>query len=372
MSPSNDAPSQSLPNSSTFQHRRAAHEHGIFGPRPVVVAQPVDGLDDFIGADALDGEPPDHESLIGQKKAYTAHHPILDGTPCDIHGNDLPANTPPPARPSANDPADFTPYDTRVEFELADLLFRRNQTPVGEIDDLLALWAATVKEPPFTDHNDLYDTIDATTLGDAPWSSFSLANPDFEGEIDYSAKQVFNEGGKREWKDLMSGNWAWEQSDIIAEDEETHGAMFVPAILGSDKTTVSVATGQNEYYPLYGSIGNVHNNVRRAHRNAVSVLGFLAIPKTNRQYKDDPAFRKFRRQLFHASLTTIFEPLRAAMTTPEVTRCPDGHFRRIIYGLGPYIADYPKQVLLACIAQGWCPRCTARSDDLDGRNTGYG
>ena len=55
--------------------------------------------------------------------------------------------------------------------------------------------------------------------------------------------------------------------------------MLVPIILGSDKTTVSVATGQNEYYPLYLSIGNVRNNVRRAHRGAVAVIGFLAIPK---------------------------------------------------------------------------------------------
>ncbi|THH19362.1 hypothetical protein EW146_g1774 [Bondarzewia mesenterica] len=309
----------------------------IFGPRPVVVAQPVDGLDDFIGADTLDGEPPDHESLIGQKKAYTAHHPILDGTPCDIHGNDLPANTPPPARPSANDPANFT-------------LHRRARLTTFERFGL-----------PLSKNPHSLTTMTCDTSGEnvVPWKLAEyevwtrnprtlfrnqLANPDFEGEIDYSAKQVFNEGGKREWKDLMSGNWAWEQSDIIAEDEETHGAMFVPAILGSDKTIVSVATGQNEYYPLYGSIGNVHNNVRRAHRNAVSVLGFLAIPKTNRQYKDDPAFHKFCRQLFHASLTTIFEPLRAAMTTPEVTRCPDGHFRRIIYGLGPYITDYPEQM----------------------------
>jgi len=55
--------------------------------------------------------------------------------------------------------------------------------------------------------------------------------------------------------------------------------MFVPIILGSDKTTVSVATGHNEYYPLYMSIGNVHNNVRRAHRNALMLVAFLAIPK---------------------------------------------------------------------------------------------
>jgi hypothetical protein len=44
------------------------------------------------------------------------------------------------------------------------------------------------------------------------------------------------------------------------------------------------------------------------------------------------------------------------MTQPEVVKCPDGHFRRVIYGLGPYIADYPEQVWLAGIVQGWCPK----------------
>jgi len=73
------------------------------------------------------------------------------------------------------------------------------------------------------------------------------------------------------------------------------------------------------------------------------------------------------------------------MTSPEVVSCGDGQFRRAIYGLGPYIADYPEQVLLTCVVSGWCPRyflviftrlythichrCTAPANDLDG--TGY-
>lgn len=60
--------------------------------------------------------------------------------------------------------------------------------------------------------------------------------------------------------------------------------MFVPIILGSDKTTVSVATGHSEYWPLYASIGNIHNNVRRAHGSGLVLVGFLAIPKSNRSY----------------------------------------------------------------------------------------
>lgn len=154
--------------------------------------------------------------------------------------------------------------------------------------------------------------------------------------------------------------------------------MLVPIILGSDKTTVSVATGNNEYYPLYLSIGNVHNNVRRAHRGAVAVIAFLAIPKStyiifivknsfykkfaaNKEYANDPKFRKFRRQLFHTSLSKILESLKPGMTTPEVVRCPDDHFRRVIYSLGAYIADYPEQALLACIVQGFCPKCVLKS-----------
>jgi len=56
--------------------------------------------------------------------------------------------------------------------------------------------------------------------------------------------------------------------------------MLVPFILGSDKTTVSVVTGHNEYYPLYGSIGSIQNNIRWAHCGAVALIAFLTIPKS--------------------------------------------------------------------------------------------
>jgi hypothetical protein len=44
------------------------------------------------------------------------------------------------------------------------------------------------------------------------------------------------------------------------------------------------------------------------------------------------------------------------MSAPVVLRCADGHFRRVIFSLGPFIADYPKQVFAAGIVQGWCPK----------------
>lgn len=75
-----------------------------------------------------------------------------------------------------------------------------------------------------------------------------------------------------------------------------------------------------------------------------------------RQDKETLAYRKFTRQLLHTSLYHILQPLKPAMSVPKVVKCADGHFRKAIFGLGPYIADYPEQCMLACIVQGWCPK----------------
>ncbi|KAJ6582258.1 hypothetical protein B0H19DRAFT_1207698 [Mycena capillaripes] len=332
---------------------------------------------------------------------HIKRHPDLNGRICDREGNFLAEGSLPPPR-APRGPDDYMPYSNDLVFHLADLLYRKVQMSAGDIDTLMQIWAAKHPEtdPPFSDHVDLYNTIDATDLDHVPWQSFEvcynlpiplgdktpwktqnytvyfrdprlilrsqLANPDFKDEMDYAPKQVFAADGSREYEDFMSGNWAWKRATEIARDPKTHGAVYVPAILGSDKTTVSVATGQNDYYPLYLSNGLVHNNVRRAHRNAVTLIGFLAIPKTDREYEGTTEFRTFRRNLFHGSLAHILESLRDGMTTHEVVLFGDGHYRRVIYGLGPYIADYPEQVLLTCVVQGWCPRCTASNKDLDG------
>ncbi|KAH9939568.1 hypothetical protein B0H21DRAFT_812581 [Amylocystis lapponica] len=204
----------------------------------------------------------------------------------------------------------------------------------------------------------MYAALDAIQQGDTPWQSFSakytgpiptdsdpppwmtaehqiwcrdiltvirqiLANPEFDGEFNYSAyREYVND--ERRYSNVMSGNWAWKQSDIIAEDPSTHGSMFVPLILGSDKTTVSVATGHNEYYPLYLSIGNVFNNVRRAHKNALVVVGFLAIPKSERKHTNSAQFRKFRRQLFPQAHLRFCCRIAAIPAFAGLRRFPEG------------------------------------------------
>ncbi|KAJ7256417.1 hypothetical protein C8J57DRAFT_1437043 [Mycena rebaudengoi] len=269
-------------------------------------------------------------------------------------------------------PTDFAPYANQADFELADLLYRCVQMSAGTIDNLMQNWAArpeSTGDSPFADHEDLYNYNQPVAPGDNTlWKmqehvvhfhdsrkilQQQLTNPDFKSEMDFTLKQIFV-NGSRQYEDFMSGNWAWRQADIIVKDPATHGSTFVPIILGSDKTTVS---------PLYMSSGLVHNGVQHAHRNAVALIGFLAIPKTDRENQDSNDFRTFRPYLFYASLRNILQSLKPGMTVSEVTLFADGNYHCVIYGLCPYIAEYPEHVLLACMVQGLC---TAARDNLNG------
>ncbi|KIK78809.1 hypothetical protein PAXRUDRAFT_79389, partial [Paxillus rubicundulus Ve08.2h10] len=58
----------------------------------------------------------------------------------------------------------------------------------------------------------------------------------------------------------------------------------------------------------------------------------------------------------------ILQSIKLGMTIPEVMCFVDGHFCHVIFGLGPYIADYEEQALLACIIRN-C-RCWEHTEAL--------
>ncbi|KAG2036220.1 hypothetical protein BDR03DRAFT_934555 [Suillus americanus] len=357
------------------KHRNSAH--------PIIPNPPADIAEDSapehhvtLAGQEFDFQEPEHQDQYIENETRHLLPPNINtefwACPCDAHGTFLlPGSAPEP--PPKKTPDDWTPFQNCTEFETAEFFFIENQTPATQINRLLDLWASTLTKHndrlPFADHCDLYKTIDNIPVSDVKWQSFlahytyphqvvwnMLGNPDYVKEFDYRPYREFStDGDVRQWKDFMSSNWAWDQVDLTATDPETHGSTFVPVILGSDKTMVSIATGNNEYYPLYASIGN----------EALAIIGFLAIPKTTKEHASDPKFRRFHCQLFQSSLAKILERLWPGMTKPEVVRFGDGHFQHVIYGLGPYIADYEKQVLLTCIIRGWCPRCLGSRNNLD-------
>ncbi|TBU40371.1 hypothetical protein BD309DRAFT_993112 [Dichomitus squalens] len=326
-------------------------------------------------------------------------HPLLTARPCNAQGDFLPPGAPPAPKEGAQD---FGPFCDRPSFEFAELVFEKMQVSKADLNQLLHILAAKnvvdghANHPAiFENADELLETIDAIPFGDTVWRAYKVrytgamgpdspswmrktyviylrnslvvaeqlaASEDFDGKFDTRPVAEYNADGDRVYCNFMSGQWA--HNEAISEDPNTHGAMLVPIILGADKTTVSVATGHQEYHPVYMSIGNIQNDMRRAHRDSVVPVAFLAIPKADREEADTEAFRIFKKKLYHTSLVHLLEPLRAGMTAPHILRCPDGHFRRAIFDIGPFIADYPEQVYLSGIVSGWCPKCRAFPEDL--------
>ncbi|KAK0445666.1 uncharacterized protein EV420DRAFT_1622636 [Desarmillaria tabescens] len=288
----------------------------------------------------LPGQPPESQ----EKKLY---HPYLSGEKCDKDSQPLPPDSPPP--PLAAIPNVWALFDGEVQFHPADFLFRKVKMSQRDIDELMDLWALDLHkhedDAPFDNHQALYKAIDEICVGSAPWKCFQtvvppnlgadapdwqkqpyqvwfrdpdlvianiLANRDFEKEFNTAPYVHLDAHNQWRWSDFMSGNYSWWHA----------GAMYIGVILGSDKTTVSVATGNVEYYLVYLSIGNLHNSAQRGHHNGVIPIAFLAIPKSDRKYDRDLAFWLFKKKLYHQSLTAILHSLQPAMTVPVVCTAP--------------------------------------------------
>jgi Plavaka transposase len=200
-----------------------------------------------------------------------------------------------------------------------DYHFTEVQNSESWIDQALDFWlTSTIRsggdadDIPWRTAKSVYRTIDSIKEGSVPWmtttfrytgplpsgnppkwmvESYNLClcnlhdillnqieSPDLQGHFDYVPYIQFNENRDHVWSNLMSGAWAWQEAVrySILDFSYTHvscqeaircdiplakGAMLVPVIAGSNKTMVSVATGHQEFYPVYAGVGNLDNTM---------------------------------------------------------------------------------------------------------------
>jgi hypothetical protein len=173
--------------------------------------------------------------------------------PCDENGGYLP--DPPPALPApqpidGRDPTSWVPFGSRLDFDFAHYHFVEAQSSAGAIDTALDMWQASIlkhgENVPWTNAQDLYNTIDSIQLGDAPWKTYKisydgplppgtppkwmtetyelcardsrlvlhnqLASSEFKGMTNFVPYQQFDGEGRRIWSNFMSADWAWKQA----------------------------------------------------------------------------------------------------------------------------------------------------------------
>ena len=220
-----------------------------------------------------------------------------------------------------------------------------------------------------------------------------LDNPDFDNQFDYAPYVELDKAGQRRWNEFMSGNFSWRHAVSMAiniypftiksssknllldwhiwcgRNDRRHNVLSYNSgcgqnhSLGGDWTHwISPSVPFNWECPQHhlactskhcctNWISCYSQEYVNWHRSTIpyNLLG-------DRKYDSDSLFFRFKRRLYHATLSTILKPLHPGMTDPVICRCPDGHHWRVIYDLAGFIADYPKQVTLAGIVSGWCPR----------------
>jgi len=87
---------------------------------------------------------------------------------------------------------------------------------------------------------------------------FLLALVPFQAHLDFEPVRLADSEGHRIYSEMSTGDWLWDMQDQLPA-----GAMIVPVICASDKTHWTNFHGEQDAWPLYLTIGNIWEDIRR-------------------------------------------------------------------------------------------------------------
>ncbi len=223
-----------------------------------------------------------HDKLTGTLTAglglnFISIADVSSARPCDKDGNFIEDGTEPAEDPPRRD--DWSPFSSRVEFELAELLFLKAEMSQNDMKELFQLWHAANLDagfdtpPPFRNHKDLLQTIDSIEVGDVPWqcvtirysgeippdppkwmtveykfyfrdlgriTEYMMANTSFHGQFDYVPYREFAVDGSRRLSDYFSGDFANKQA-VSRRPSIEFGLIFIfeRTLLGRIRQTMA-------------------------------------------------------------------------------------------------------------------------------------
>ncbi|KAF8824095.1 hypothetical protein HHX47_DHR9000263 [Lentinula edodes] len=178
--------------------------------------------------------------------------------------------------------------------------------------------------------------------------------------LHFTPMQIFEDSRKlvRVYDSWLSGDRAWKMqvSKLLSRssltDERTQsqypeGATLLGVVLSSDKTTVSVITGNRVAHPLLISLANIDSDLlSKASLHLFSLLALLPVPKYIERKTSIRGVLENR--LYHECMDIVLEPLKVTARIGCMMSDPVGQLRVCYTPLASAIVDTPEASLIAC------------------------
>ncbi|KAN0088369.1 hypothetical protein V8E55_005426 [Tylopilus felleus] len=179
-----------------------------------------------------------------------------------------------------------------------------------------------------------------------------LSHPFFERHIDFVSRKVWSTATRLlcvydEW---LTGDHAWELQASRLNNLNVklpEGATLLGVVLSSDKTNISVMSGNHMVHPLLLSLANIASDIRsKGPLHAHLLLALLPVPSFI--HKKSHIHSLLSNQLFHHCLDLVLAPLKIAAAISIIMNDPLGNLWYCYTPLVGYSADTPEQCLLSC------------------------
>ncbi|KIM51816.1 hypothetical protein SCLCIDRAFT_142487, partial [Scleroderma citrinum Foug A] len=124
------------------------------------------------------------------------------------------------------------------------------------------------------------------------------------------------------------------------------GATLLGIILSSDKTNISVMSGNHMAHPLLLSLANIDTDICSKSSFHSFLLALLPVPSFI--HNKSRVWGLLSNHLIHQCLDFVLKPLKIAAAIRVMMSDPIGNLRHCYTPLVTYIANMPKQNLVAC------------------------
>ena len=146
----------------------------------------------------------------------------------------------------------------------------------------------------------------------------------------------------------------------LSQEELPCGATLLGVVLSSDKTNISVTSGNCVAHPVLISLANIDTHIRcKTSLHAYLLLALLPIAKFT--HKSTHIRSLLQDRLVHQALNIVLSPLKTAAAVGIMMSDPVGNLRYCFTPLASWIADTPEESLLAATGPKVSPVTTAPS-----------